>query len=53
MDESNVPRKSFSGEREAHNGTVSLRRLGGRDQEVLALNEAVARLAEEAAPPDA
>jgi threonyl-tRNA synthetase len=48
-----VPVMLVVGEREAQNGTVSLRRLGGRDQEVLALNEAVARLAEEAAPPDA
>ena len=48
-----VPVMLVVGEREAQDGTVSLRRLGGRDQEVLALSEAVARLAEEAVPPDA
>ena len=48
-----VPVMLVLGEREAQDGTVSLRRLGGRDQEVLALDEAVTRLAQEAAPPDA
>jgi len=48
-----VPVMLVVGEREAQDGTVSLRRLGGRDQEVLALDEAVTRLAAEAAPPDA
>jgi threonyl-tRNA synthetase len=48
-----VPVMLVVGEREAQDGTVSLRRLGGRDQEVLALHEAVTRLAAEAAPPDA
>jgi len=39
------------GGREAENRTVSLRRLGGKDQESLALEEAVARLSAEAAAP--
>ena len=39
------------GEREAADGTVAIRRLGGRDQEIVALSEAVARLKEEAAGP--
>jgi threonyl-tRNA synthetase len=39
------------GQREAANRTVALRRLGGKEQEALALGEAVARLEEEAAVP--
>ena len=39
------------GAREAADGTVSVRRLGSRDQENLALDEAVARLCQEAAGP--
>jgi threonyl-tRNA synthetase len=39
------------GRREAENRLVALRRLGGRDQEALALGDAVARLKEEAAVP--
>ena len=39
------------GKREAEQGTVSVRRLGRKDQEVLALDEAVARLAAEAEAP--
>jgi len=39
------------GKREAQEKAVALRRLGGRDQENLALAEAVARLKQEAAPP--
>ncbi|MEE8189146.1 MAG: threonine--tRNA ligase [Kiloniellales bacterium] len=39
------------GRREAEERTVALRRLGGKNQEVLALDEAVARLADEARPP--
>ena len=38
------------GKREAAEGTVSIRRLGARDQESLALDEAVARLVKEAEP---
>ena len=37
---------------EAEQRTVALRRLGGEAQEVLPLDEAVARLAAEAMPPD-
>jgi threonyl-tRNA synthetase len=39
------------GAREAADGTVAMRRLGGKAQEVLALEEAVARLKEESANP--
>ena len=40
------------GRREADEGNVALRRLGGKDQEVLALSDAITRLQEEATPPD-
>jgi threonyl-tRNA synthetase len=40
------------GEREAAEGTVSIRRLGDKGQEVLALEKAVDILREEATPPD-
>jgi threonyl-tRNA synthetase len=40
------------GEREAVEGTVSIRRLGDKGQEVLALEKAVDILREEATPPD-
>ena len=40
------------GGREAEAQTVSLRRLGSKDQEVLALDDVVTMLAEEACPPD-
>ncbi len=46
-----IPLIVVVGGREAAEKTVALRRLGGKDQEILALNEAVARLAAEAAPP--
>ena len=46
-----VPAIFVVGARELEERTVALRRLGGKDQEVLALTEAVARLVEEAAPP--
>ncbi len=39
------------GKREADDGTVALRRLAGKDQEILALEAAVARLMDEARPP--
>jgi threonyl-tRNA synthetase len=41
------------GRREAEERTVALRRLGGKEQEALALAEAVARLTREAAVPSA
>jgi threonyl-tRNA synthetase len=46
-----IPALLVVGKREAETGTVALRRLGGKDQEVLALGEAIARLTEEAAVP--
>ncbi|MCH7928941.1 MAG: threonine--tRNA ligase [Proteobacteria bacterium] len=48
-----VPLLLAVGKREAADRTVSIRRLGGADQEVLALDEAVARLVAEASPPAA
>jgi threonyl-tRNA synthetase len=47
-----VPNILVVGRKEAEERTVALRRLGGAAQEVLALDEAVALLAEEATPPD-
>jgi threonyl-tRNA synthetase len=47
-----VPVLVVVGRREAEDRTVALRRLGGDAQEVLALDEAVRRLAHEARPPD-
>jgi threonyl-tRNA synthetase len=46
-----VPAILVIGKREAAEGTVALRRLGGKDQEVLALDEAIHRLESEAAMP--
>ena len=46
-----VPVLLVVGKREAEEGTVALRRLGGNAQEILALDEAVATLAAEASPP--
>ena len=46
-----VPLIVVVGEREAEGRTVALRRLGGKAQEVLALDDVVARLKEEAAMP--
>jgi threonyl-tRNA synthetase len=48
-----IPAMLVVGRREAANGTVALRRLGGNDQETLALDDAVARLSQEAAAPSA
>ena len=48
-----VPVLLAIGKREAEQRTVSIRRLGGDKQEVLALDEAVARLSDEALPPAA
>ena len=47
-----VPVLVVVGTREAEQRTVALRRLGGEAQEVVALDEAVSRLAGEATPPD-
>jgi len=46
-----IPLLLVVGEKEATSGTVALRRLGGKEQEILALQDAVARLKEEAAIP--
>ena len=46
-----VPVMLVVGAREAAEDSVAVRRLGGKAQEVLALQEAVARLASEAAGP--
>jgi threonyl-tRNA synthetase len=46
-----IPAMLIVGNREAEDGTVAMRRLGGKDQEILALAKATARLKEEAAGP--
>ncbi|MBK19035.1 MAG: threonine--tRNA ligase [Rhodospirillaceae bacterium] len=46
-----VPALFVVGAKELEARTVAIRRLGSKEQEVLALTEAVARLAEESAPP--
>ena len=46
-----VPIIAVVGRREAGERTVALRRLGGKNQEILALDDAVARVSGEAAPP--
>jgi len=48
-----IPAMLIVGAREAESKSVALRRLGGKDQEILALDEAIHTLASEAAPPDA
>ncbi len=47
-----VPVILVCGRREAEEGTVNVRRLGSRDQQSMALSEAIASLADEATPPD-
>jgi threonyl-tRNA synthetase len=47
-----VPIIAVVGRREADDGTVALRRLGSKEQEFLALDDAVARIKQQAAPPD-
>ncbi len=47
-----VPVILVCGKREAEETTVNLRRLGSRDQESLRLADALARLQDEATPPD-
>jgi threonyl-tRNA synthetase len=46
-----VPVILVVGGKEAEDGTVAMRRMGGKDQEILALKEAAARLRDEAAGP--
>jgi threonyl-tRNA synthetase len=48
-----VPILLVVGRREAENGQVAIRRLGGKDQEVVVLADAVTRFVEEAAVPSA
>jgi threonyl-tRNA synthetase len=40
------------GKREAEEKTVSVRRLGSQQQQVMPLDQAIAALADEAVPPD-
>ncbi len=47
-----VPVIFVVGRREAEEATVSIRRLGVKDQEVASLEEALASIAREATPPD-
>ncbi|SMF65201.1 threonine--tRNA ligase [Allosphingosinicella indica] len=47
-----VPALLVVGKREAEEGTVALRRLGDQRQEVIAVDELIARLKAEATPPD-
>jgi threonyl-tRNA synthetase len=47
-----VPVMFVVGRREAEEGTVSIRRLGAKEQEVAALDRAVGAIAGEATPPD-
>jgi threonyl-tRNA synthetase len=46
-----VPAMLVVGAKEIENRTVAIRRLGGKEQETLALDEAVATLSRESAPP--
>ena len=48
-----VPILYVIGKREADENTVAIRRLGGKQQEVLALTDAITRLTKEALPPHA
>ncbi len=48
-----VPVLLVVGAREEADGTVALRRLGGKNQEILALEDVLPTLTEESAPPDA
>ena len=47
-----VPVIMVVGNREVENTAVNIRRLGSKDQKVLALDEAIATLQDEATPPD-
>ena len=49
---SKVPAILVCGRREAEEGTVNIRRLGSRDQQSMALDDAVAAFVEETTPPD-
>lgn len=47
-----VPVLFVIGKREAEEGSVSIRRLGSKDQEVVSIDEAIEALVDEATPPD-
>ena len=47
-----VPILLVVGKRETEEGTVSLRRLGSQEQQVMKLSDAVKAIADEATPPD-
>ena len=47
-----VPVILVAGKREAEEGTVSIRRLGSKEQQVMSLDEAMAMLLDDAIPPD-
>ncbi len=47
-----VPVMLIAGKREAEEGTVSIRRLGSKDQQVMPVEEALAMLIDDAIPPD-
>lgn len=47
-----VPVILVVGRREAEENTVAMRRLGGKDQEIMSLEDAVKTLSQEATPPD-
>ena len=49
---SKTPVMLVVGKREAEEHTVSVRRLGSQEQQVMPLAEAIAALADEAVPPD-
>ena len=51
--EAKIPAIFVVGAREQEEKTVAIRRLGGKSQEILALDEAVSRLRQEATAPDA
>ncbi|MDC1427141.1 threonine--tRNA ligase [Rhodospirillaceae bacterium] len=47
-----IPAILVVGEREEEQGTVAIRRLGGKTQEILALDEAINKLVQESTPPE-
>ncbi|MCB1512453.1 MAG: threonine--tRNA ligase, partial [Hyphomicrobiaceae bacterium] len=47
-----IPVLLVAGKREAEEGTISVRRLGSKDQQVMKLEDAIASLKAEATPPD-
>ncbi len=47
-----VPVILVAGRREAQEGTISIRRLGSKEQSVLPLDDAVAQICDDAQPPD-